>query len=567
MNRQVVRLLGQALRREPRHVAAIACWSAVEAAPSFAVGYTVARAIEDFARHRAGAGLAWLALLAAVWVVAGIGARQVVLAVASVVEPFRDRMLERAVGGALRRAGHARMPPDPAAVTRSNLQVELARDAFAGVISVLRSFVFTVVGVVLGMTTLMPLMLVLVVPPFAVGLALFLLSLPALARRQREFLMADEATVETVSGLLGGLRDIAACGAQETVAERTGERITGQARAAVGLARATALRSLALAIGGWAPVGCILAGSPWLIRHGANAGIVIGALTYVTQSLTPSLSALMEGLGTSGVRLMAAMERIVETSDAAESMPVTGGVPAGLGVELREVVFAYGPGAAPVVDGLDLEIPEGDHIAVVGPSGIGKSTLAGLVAGMLEPLRGTVTVGGLPAAALDRRHRVLIPQESYVFRGTLRENLTYLERAPHAEVVRAVAALGMGDLVERLGGYEAVLEPGELSAGERQLVALARAYVSPARLMLLDEATCHLDPVAEARAERAFRERGGTLVVIAHRLSSAVRARRVLLMDGTRVLLGTHAELLEASPLYTELMGHWTVDEEREFAP
>jgi ATP-binding cassette subfamily C protein len=89
------------------------------------------------------------------------------------------------------------------------------------------------------------------------------------------------------------------------------------------------------------------------------------------------------------------------------------------------------------------------------------------------------------------------------------------------------------------------------------LIALARAYLTPAQLMVLDEATCHLDPGAEARVEAAFARRAGTLIVIAHRLTSARRARRVLVMDGTRVLVGTHDELVCTDPWYADLAGHW----------
>jgi ATP-binding cassette subfamily C protein len=115
----------------------------------------------------------------------------------------------------------------------------------------------------------------------------------------------------------------------------------------------------------------------------------------------------------------------------------------------------------------------------------------------------------------------------------------------------------MRPLADRLGGYDAELDPASLSAGERQLVALARAYLSPARLIVLDEATCHLDPTAEAVAEQAFAARGGTLVVVAHRISSASRARRILVMDGRETMLGTHDDLVEASHLYRDLVGHW----------
>ncbi|MGH8919831.1 MAG: hypothetical protein ACRD0H_16120, partial [Actinomycetes bacterium] len=103
------------------------------------------------------------------------------------------------------------------------------------------------------------------------------------------------------------------------------------------------------------------------------------------------------------------------------------------------------------------------------------------------------------------------------------------------------------------------LSPAELSAGERQLIALARAYISAAPIVVLDEATCFLDPGAERRAEEAFADRGGTLIVIAHRISSALRARRILVLDGVSALAGDHLTLLSTSPLYRELLGHWQV--------
>ncbi|HEU5160544.1 MAG TPA: ABC transporter ATP-binding protein [Streptosporangiaceae bacterium] len=581
MSRRALVVLGEALRREPRRLVGVVCWSVAEAAPAFVIGHAIARAIEDgFAAGRPWTGLGWLAVLGGAWLVAAAGARQVILAVAAIVEPFRDRLLTRVVGGALRRAeSSGRLPGggsggerEHAAVARSTLQVELARDAFAAVITVVRTFVFTVASVILGISTLFPEALVLVLPPFVAGLLLFLVSLPVLARRQREFIVADERTLETVTAMVGGLRDIVACGAEERVGATAGRQVTRQADAGRVLARVTAVRTLALAAGGRLPVVAVLAGTPWLIRHGAGPGVIIGMLAYITQSLTPALHGLVEGLGVSGVRLMVSLDRILQPEDPVEDGPR--GRPTGTGavvargggdahVELRDVTFAYGPHAEPVIAGLDLVVPAGDHLAVVGPSGIGKSTLAALITGMLVPDEGEVLVGGVRADRLDPAERVLIPQEAYVFRGTLLDNLTYLAPdAPDRAVAAAVEAVGMRDLLRRVGGYSGEIDPGALSAGERQLIALTRSYLAAAHpghahLAILDEATCHLDPAAEARAELAFARGAGTLIVIAHRISSAVRARRVLLMDGTRVLLGTHEELIGAAPLYADLVGHW----------
>ncbi|WP_084774228.1 ATP-binding cassette domain-containing protein [Nonomuraea candida] len=558
MRGAAVRPLVRALRREPRHLVKLGLWSVLEAAPAFLIGLAVARSIEDgFARAEPLTGLAWLAALGLAWLVGAVAARQVVLAVAAVAEPFRDDLMTHVVEGALRVEGGR----DSAAVARAGLQVELARDAFAAVVTTVRGFVFTVVSVVLGLATLAPETLVLVLPPFLAGLGLFLLSLPALARRQRAYLVADERLAEAMTEVAGGLRDIEACGLRERVAGRLGLRVGAQAAAARGVARVTAARTFALAAGGWLPVVLVLAGAPWLLERGVGAGVIVGTLAYVTQSLAPALGGLVQGLGVSGVRLAVSLGRILDMAPPApEDRPRVR--PPACDVRLDGVTFAYGPHSAPVVEGLDLVVPEGDHLAVVGPSGAGKSTLAALVSGLLRPGEGEVLVGGVPADRLDPAARVLIPQEAYVFRGTLLENLLY--HAPSQEagqdltrVDAAVEAVGAARLVAELGGYGARVEPGALSAGQRQLVALVRAYLAPASLVILDEATCHLDPAAEARAEAAFARRGGTLIVIAHRLTSALRARRILLMDGTQVAVGTHDELVRNSPLYADLAGHW----------
>ncbi|MGS2641098.1 ATP-binding cassette domain-containing protein [Streptosporangium sp. LJ11] len=569
----VNRPLRRALRRDPYQLVRLAGWSVAETAPSLVIGLAIARAIDDgFGAGRPATGFAWLALLGGAWLLAAVGARQVVMAVAAIVEPFREELLAHVVDDALRHSVMSGRGPGAAAVARSNLQVELARDAFASVITVVRSFAFTVVSVMLGLATLVPEVLALVLPPFVAGLVIFLLSLRALARRQRDFILADERTAGSLATMVGGLRDITACRAEERVAGDVGLRVAEQARAARSLARVTALRTLSLAVGGWLPVLLVLAGTPWLVGEGAGAGVILGALAYVTQSLTPALGNLVEGLGINGVRLRVALGRLLRDGDppvrACGRIAARDGGDGGAGAaELRGVTFAYGPHAEPVIDGLDLSVPEGDHIAVVGPSGIGKSTLAALLTGVLAPGAGQVLVCGVPADRLDPADRVLIPQEAYVFRGSLLENLTYLADASPEAVDDAVAAVGLTNLVARLGGYSTEIHSGLLSPAERQLVALARAYLAPARLVILDEATCHLDPAAEARAEEAFARRGGTLLVIAHRLTSALRARRVLVMDGTSVRLGTHEEMLAASPLYADLAGQWDPSSAQELVP
>jgi len=231
-------------------------------------------------------------------------------------------------------------------------------------------------------------------------------------------------------------------------------------------------------------------------------------------------------------------------------------------LETHGLRFRYGQHGADVVPDLNLVVPGGDHLAIVGSSGGGKSTLALLLARALEPTDGCITLDGRPLrdwlpADLHRAVAV-IPQQAYVFAGTVHENLTYLcPSAPAGQVHRAIATFGLEATVQRLGGLDATLPAGGqlLSAGERQSVALARAWLSPASIVVLDEASCHLDSAAETHAEAAFRARGGSLVVIAHRLGSALRARRILVVDGSSWVVGTHTELLTSSPRYRELYG------------
>jgi ABC-type multidrug transport system fused ATPase/permease subunit len=559
-------LLWSSLRGNSAQWRRLAAWSSLEALPAFLSGRLVAEAVDNgFLAGRTMTGLAWLAALGASVVVGAWAMRQTYLCVAALVEPLRDDLVRLTVRGSLRRSTAVGASADTAGVARLTQQVEIVRQAYAAVLNGVQGFVVMSISALVGLATLIPAVLVLVVPPVVIGLGLFLCALGRLAARQRDSILAGERIAQTSSTLAGGLREVTACGAEEQAHAMVGEHIDAQARATRDVARFTAVRILAVAVGGMLPLILIIAAGPWLMRQGATPGVVLGAMTYVIQGVQPALLTLVRELGATGLWLVVALRRIVEAADLPEPAAVPGSewpVPQGHGVRLRGVTFAYGPFAEPVIRDLDLVVPEGDHLAVVGPSGVGKSTLAGLLTGVLEPQAGDVRIGAVPLRRLDPRtlagHRVLIPQEAYVFGGTLRENLLYLtDEATPAEIDHAVAELGMRALVEQVGGYDAELDPATLSAGERQLVTLARAYLSPARLVVLDEATCHLDPSAEAQVERAFAGREGTLIVIAHRISSALRAKRILVLDGSDVLLGTHDDLLGRSPLYRDLVGHW----------
>ncbi len=556
------------LRRRRRAVWRLAWWSVPEAAPAMLSGVVVARALDHgFLSGRPWIGTAWLGLLLGAAVVGAAGARQTYRAVAGVVEPFRDDLVGRVVGATLHAADRpGGAPSGHGAVARLTQQVETVRDSFAGLILVSRGFVVTVLAALVGTASLAGSLLLLVAPPLLASLVLFAVALRLGVRWQRDQLSAGEQLADRVAAAAGAARDVAACRAGDRAAAFVDESVAAQARAERALARLSAARSLTVVVGGWLPLLAVLAGAGRVTGSGMSTGALLGVLTYLAQVLVPTLDTFVQTVGGAGLRFVITLDRLLRRTGHPPAAPAAAArppapSPAGTSLVLRGVTFRYGAAARPVLHDFSLTVAPGDHLAVVGPSGSGKSTLAGLLCGTIPPDSGTVLIGGTPVECLDAaaraRHRVLIPQEAYVFPASVADNLRYLNPGvSDRRLLDAADLLGAGPLLARLGGLPAGLRPGELSAGQRQLLTLVRAYVAPAPVAVLDEATCHLDPAAEQRVEQAFAARGA-LVVIAHRISSAMRAARVLVLDGDRPRLGDHHTLRTTCPLYRDLTGHW----------
>ncbi len=600
--RAAVRFVVAAVLRQRRALAALLGWSLLESAPAFASGRLVAAALDEgFLRGRFTAGLVWLLVLGAVTVCGAFGTRQMYPRLGDVVEPLRDVLVGAVVRGALARACSGAADGGPfgaAAVARLTRQVETVRDVVAGQLLVVRQFAVTGIAVCLGLASLAAPLAALVIGPLLVALLGFALLLRPMIARQRAVFLAEERVAQLCGTAVEGLRDIAAAGVERRVADEVGAVIGQQYRLSRALAGYGAARRAIVVFGGNVPLLLILLAARPLLRHGLSAGALVGALTYVTVNLEPALRTLVQGVGSSALRLSVAVRRLAEGGlDTSEPEQATTGTGAGTGaaavaesvvesvveggaetgaaaaqtattgragaaIESARLRFRYGPHADPVVADLSLSVGRGEHLAIVGPSGSGKSTLLSLLAGLLPPQSGEIRLFGEPLDAIAParlpRLRVLLPQQAYVFAGTVRENLTYLRPdASERELARAAERIGAEALVDRLGGLEGPVVPARLSGGERQLVALTRAYLARAPLALLDEATCHLDHGAERRAEAAFRERPGALVVVAHRIGSARRADRVLLLDGADSDLGSHRELVRRCAQYAHLVGQW----------
>lgn len=272
---------------------------------------------------------------------------------------------------------------------------------------------------------------------------------------------------------------------------------------------------------------------------------------------------------------VAGWRRVLGIIDTPVQVPDPGpaGVPSPRGpaeVRLDGVRFAY-PGGPTVLHEVDLALPAGRSVAVVGATGSGKTTIAKLVTRLMDPVHGAVRLDGVDLReirATDLRRRVvMVPQEGFLFDATLAENLAYGLRdgaAPDdATLLAALDELGLRDWVRELpaGLHTPVGQRGEsLSAGERQLVALARAYLADADLLVLDEATSAVDPATEVRIARALDSltSGRSTITIAHRLSTAEAADLVVVVDAGRVVeFGPHETLVAADGVYASMHAAW----------
>jgi ATP-binding cassette, subfamily B, bacterial len=321
-----------------------------------------------------------------------------------------------------------------------------------------------------------------------------------------------------------------------------------------------------------ATVGILVYGGYQAIAGDVTIGVLVAFVAALNNFFDPIQQ--LSQLYTTYQSGMAALDKIFELLDESPDVVDRRGaltLPRLEGrLDFEHVSFCYGEGEETVwaLRDVDLYVPAGQTVALVGATGAGKSTLAKLVARFYDPTEGRVLVDGhdlrdVRARSL-RSQLGVVPQEGFLFSGTIRENIAFgRPDATDQEIAAAARALGADEFVAGLeGGYDAeVGERGsQLSAGQRQLVAFARALIADPRILILDEATSNVDIHTEARVEAALRRllAGRTAIVIAHRLSTIRRAGRIVVLDHGRVIeQGTHEELLEAAGAYSRLYRDW----------
>ncbi|MFV2021302.1 ABC transporter ATP-binding protein [Micromonospora sp. LOL_023] len=465
-------------------------------------------------------------------------------------------------------------------VTRVTSDTVLLREAAsASVIGLINGSVM-LVGTLALMAVLDLVLLGATVAAVAVMAFLFSLLMPGIAKAQERAQEHVGTLGSVLEGTLRAIRTVKVSRAEQ----RQSDRIVGEAReSARQSVRAVRREAYAWTIA-WSGIQLaiimILGIGAWRVGTGDLAvSSLIAFLLYAfglmepVTTLSRHLTALQSGIAAAGrIRQIEAMPAEADPTSAPDSdadTPARAGTQFGATgddrpvLELRQVTAGYGPDQPAAVRDVDLAVPRRGHVAIVGPSGAGKTTMFSLILRFLAPQQGELLLDGTPYPALNhtevRQRLAYVEQDTPVIPGSIRENLTFTyPDATDAEIRRALHAVRLTEKVDSLSdGLDTPLSPSSMSGGQRQRIALARAILRRPDVLLLDEATAQVDGLTEAAIHDCIREqaRHGAVVTIAHRLSTVIDADTIVVMQAGRVRArGDHQTLLATDELYRDLV-------------
>jgi ATP-binding cassette, subfamily B, bacterial len=379
-----------------------------------------------------------------------------------------------------------------------------------------------------------------------------------------------------ISEAVVGAATIRAYGVEDRTAERIDVAVEDHRRAAVrAQTRAVLAFTTGQLVSGLTTAVVIVVGTLLAVNGSLTLGELLAFLFLVNLFTTPVQQATeilneMQNAVAGWRRVIGIIDTTADVADPGEAGvelprgPIT--------VRFEDVSFAY-PGGDQVLHDVSLRIAPRSRVAIVGETGSGKSTLAKLLTRLMDPTSGEVTIDGVDLRRVRfgslRNRVVLVPQEGFLFDASLLENIRFgAPEATEDDVRLTLTELGLDSWLGTLpqGLATDVGQRGEsLSAGERQLVALARAYLADPDLLVLDEATSAVDPSTEVRIQRALDSltRGRTSIAIAHRLSTAQAADEVIVVDGGRIVeRGPHTDLVDAGGVYTHLHASWVAQQQ-----